>query len=73
MVLITNIFLWNPQKVFFKVRDYICKRGLVLKCVVLTSNELCYHDSIIRLFGGIPECPLLLRRLPYGKSTLSLR
>ena len=40
---------------FFKVRDYICERGLVLKCVVLASNEFVDIDLQIRLSGKFPE------------------
>lgn len=52
-----NIFLWNPQKVFFKVRDYICKRSLVLKCVVSASNEfilLSEQNSLVRVKPRMP-------------------
>lgn len=40
---------------FFKVRHYICKRSLVLKCVVSASNEFVDIDLQILLSGKFPE------------------
>ena len=39
----------------FKAQDYICEGSLVLKCVVLASNEFVDIDLQIRLSGKIPK------------------
>jgi len=48
-------FSMESKDRFFKVRDYICKRSLVLKCVVSASNEFVDIDLQIRLSGKFPE------------------
>lgn len=49
------MFFCGIHREYFSKRDYICKRSLVLKCVVSASNEFVDIDLQIRLSGKYPE------------------